>query len=75
MKNKLSLSVLCNGNTYLTDEIEEAERATYEKAKVEEISKLNNDSKLIDMSGESSTLKKNIYILMDTNELYCYKTV
>lgn len=75
MKKKLSLSVLCEGNTYLSDEIEEAERTTYEKTKFEEISKLNREDKLVDMSGEDSVFNNNIYVLMDTNELYCYKTM
>lgn len=64
--------VFDNGDTYLTDEIEKTERVTYEMTKLEEISKLNSEGKIINMVGGTSIREDYIYILMDTNELYCY---
>lgn len=72
--NSSIVFVFENGDTYITDEIEEIERDTYEMKKLEEISALNSEGKIIDMSGDASSLfSKNIYILMDTNELYYYE--
>lgn len=64
--------VFDNGDTYITDEIEETERVTYEMTKLEEISELISAGKVIDMVGGSS-LENMIYLLMDTNELYYYE--
>lgn len=41
--------------------------------KLEEISEINGEGKIIDMSGDASAFSKNSYILMDTNELYYYE--
>lgn len=64
--------VFSNGDTYITDEIEDDKQAEYQMTKLDEISKLNADGKVVDMVGVGSVFDKYIYLLTDTNELYAY---
>ena len=58
-----------NGDTYITDEIEEEDKNIYEMTKLEAISELNSEGKIVDMAG-SEIFNDNIYILMDNGKLY-----
>ena len=64
--------VFSNGDTYITNEIEDDKQTEYQMTRLDEISELNADGKVIDMVGGGSVLEKYIYLLTDTNELYAY---
>ena len=56
----------------MTDEIKPEGKDTYEMKKLDDISKLNGEGKVIDMPG-SSVLDDNIYLLMDDGKVYYQK--
>lgn len=63
------LVFVIDNNVYITDEIQAKSRNTYDMKKLEDISKLNNTGKIVDMAG-ASTLNNNIYVLMDDGKIY-----
>ncbi len=63
------LVFVIDNNVYITDEIQAKSRNTYAMKKLEDISKLNNTGKIVDMAG-ASTLNNNIYVLMDDGKIY-----
>lgn len=65
--------VFNNGDVYITDEIEKEDKDNYEMKKLDDITKLNNEGKVIDMAG-SSVMDNNLYLLMDDGKLY-YKEI
>lgn len=56
----------------MTDEIKPEGKDTYEMKKLDDISKLNGEGKVIDMAG-SSVLDDNIYLLTDDGKVYYQK--
>lgn len=63
--------VFNNGDTYITDEIDRKKEnhTTYEMRKLETISKLNSEGKILDMEGCTGFFDK-IYLLMNDKKLY-----
>lgn len=64
--------VFDNGDTYITEDIEKTGTTEYKMTKLEEVSEMNADGKIVDMTGGGSALEKYVYLLTDTNELYAY---
>lgn len=61
--------VFDNGDVYTIDELEEEEKTSYEMEKLEDVSQLNKEDKILDMAG-ASTMDDNLYILMSDGNLY-----
>lgn len=71
--NNIMFFVFDNGDVYVVNDITMYEpKETYEMKKVDDISRLNKDGKIIQMVGVDGF--SNIYLLMDDNKLY-YKEI
>lgn len=64
--------VFDNGDTYITEDVEKTGTTEYTMTKLEEVSEMNADGKIVDMTGGGSIMEKYVYMLTDTNELYVY---
>ena len=74
VKDKL-VYVFHNGDTYITDEISSTDEKAYELRKLENISNLMKDGKVVEITGTTTSILvgENIYILMNDGVLYYYE--
>ena len=61
--------VFDNGDTYVTDDIEKKDRASYEMTLLDDVSQLKANGSVQDMAG-ASVMDDNLYLLMSDGFLF-----
>lgn len=61
-----------NGDVYITSELDEFKTETYKMKKLEEVSKLNAENKIVSLSG-CRIIDDNIYFLLENGKIYYCK--